>query len=381
MEFYFNSKSVTLLFFFLQGLIFSIVLLKKGIELEKRSGRWLSAFIFLCALSLSPWMFGYAGWYGIDGYREALFFIPTQHFFLLGPLIYFYSKILMTPSFEMSKADYFHFLPGLFYILFSVMVFVVDVLILDEIYFYADGRDKDLNPAYQFAGTAWMLIYLIISSRLYFDYRERIVNEFSFADMISFGWLKRFLLALSVILAARIIFLLIYPDWGNFGAKFWYYVIFSVLFYYIALTGLMNTIRLSIPFVLPKDQPEPVDEIPVQEMENIDEWKVKINELMVGKNLYRNPLLSLTDISGEMNISRKQASAIINQGFGMNFNDYVNSFRINEIKERFEHGEAEDFSVLGIALDSGFNSKTTFNRAFKKYTGLTPKSYIQKLGL
>jgi AraC-like DNA-binding protein len=65
----------------------------------------------------------------------------------------------------------------------------------------------------------------------------------------------------------------------------------------------------------------------------------------------------------------------------MNFNDYINSFRIEEIKKRFENGETEDFTVLGIALDSGFNSKTTFNRAFKKYTGSTPQFYIQKLKL
>lgn len=380
MEFNFNARSVTLLFFFLQGFVFSAILFIKGSELGSLSGRWLSFFVFLCTLSLCPWMFGYAGWYGIEGYREALFFIPTQHYFLLGPIIYYYSKILMAPAFKFSKTDFLHFIPGLLYILFSVVAFVSDALILNEFYFYASGRDLDLNPVHQFVGTAWVLVYLLISIHLYYTYRQIIVNEFSFADTISYGWLKRFLLVLSVIMMARIIFLLIYPDWGNFGAKFWYYVIFSVLFYYIALTGLMNTIRLSVPFALLKDQPGPLEEHPVRSIEDLDEWKEKLSNRLVQKALFRNPLLTLTDIADEMSISRRQVSAIINQGFGMNFNDYVNSFRIDEIKNRFANGEAEDFTVLGIALEAGFNSKTTFNRAFKKYTGSTPKSYLQKLG-
>jgi AraC-like DNA-binding protein len=326
-------------------------------------------------------MFGFAGWYGVDGYREALFFIPTQHYFLLGPVIYFYSRFLMNPSFELSKADYLHFIPGLLYILYALVMFVTDVVILDELYFYADGRDKDLSPIYQFIGTAYVLGYLLISIRLYFAYKAKIFKEFSFAYAISYNWLKWFLIALSAILAARIIFLMIYPSWGDFGAKFWYYVVFSALFYYIALNGLVNTICLSIPYELPDLYLYQVAETPVYAIEDVEGWKARLNELIVEKALYRNPLLSLTDVSDELNINRKKVSTIINQGFGMNFNDYINSFRIEEIKKRFENGETEDFTVLGIALDSGFNSKTTFNRAFKKYTGSTPQFYIQKLKL
>lgn len=379
MEFYFNPKSVTLLFFFLQGLVFSALLLKKGAELDKSSAIWLSLFVFLCSLYISPWMFGYAGWYGLDGYREFLFFVPTQHYFLLGPVIYFYSRSLMNPSFALTRMDYLHFLPGLLYILYALIAFIADAFIFDKFYFYGDGRDKDLNSLYQFTGTACLLIYLMVCIRMYLRYRSGIYKEFSFAEAISYDWLKRFLLALFVILSVRILFLFIYPGWGDFGAKFWYYFIFSISFYYIALTGLLNTIRLSIPYKFPEEAADQTGAESAPEPENLGEWKTSLNDLMHKKLLYRNPLLSLTELSDEMDINKKQISAIINRGFEMNFNDYVNSFRIEEVKNRLEQGEAEEFTILAIALDSGFNSKTTFNRAFKKHTGATPHQFLKNL--
>lgn len=100
---------------------------------------------------------------------------------------------------------------------------------------------------------------------------------------------------------------------------------------------------------------------------------------MKDQSLYKIPTLTLEDLSRELNTSKEQISMIINQGFGMNFNDYVNTYRIEEIKKRFMNGEASKFTILGIALDSGFNSKTTFNRVFKKYTGFTPLQYLKKL--
>lgn len=73
MTFNLGYQSGLLLFFFLQGIIFCILILKKGIETENRSAYWLSGFIFLCCLYICPWMFGHAGWYAMDGYRDVLF--------------------------------------------------------------------------------------------------------------------------------------------------------------------------------------------------------------------------------------------------------------------------------------------------------------------
>ena len=71
-------------------------------------------------------------------------------------------------------------------------------------------------------------------------------------------------------------------------------------------------------------------------------------------------------------------SQAINKGFEMNFNDYINNHRVDEVIKELKSGTHHSQTLLSIALESGFNSKSTFNRAFKKHTQLTPIAYIKK---
>jgi AraC-like DNA-binding protein len=114
------------------------------------------------------------------------------------------------------------------------------------------------------------------------------------------------------------------------------------------------------------------------EIPNIENWKIKIQLLIEEKKIYTNANLTLSDIALLLKTNRNLVSAIINQGFKMNFNDFINSKRVEAVIEKIKNGEHIDNTLLGIAIDSGFNSKTTFNRAFKKHTLQTPKQYILK---
>jgi AraC-like DNA-binding protein len=69
---------------------------------------------------------------------------------------------------------------------------------------------------------------------------------------------------------------------------------------------------------------------------------------------------------------------VINQGFRLNFNDLINQYRIEAVKQKLKAGEQKTQTLLGIAYDCGFNSKATFNRAFKKATGQSPKEWLEQ---
>ena len=382
----FNQKSSVLLIFFFNAAVFSFLLLKKGVRENRKDSLWLGLFVLLCGLYICPFMLGYAGWYSIKSYREFLFFIPFQQLFLIGPIIFFYTQSLLNKDFKVLKTHYIHFLPATLYLLYSLIVFVSDKWILSEFYFYADGRDKDLAFWYQMTGLVSMLFYLILSYRFYRSYRKVIVNEVSYADEILFKWISHFMLAFSLLLVLRVSFFILNPEWGEFGSKYWYYLCFSILYLYIAITGYSNSIRATISFVtdsIQNSKMEDAAEISMLktdeiEIHNIEDWKIKIRLLIEEKKIYTNANLTLSDVALKLNTNRNVISSIINQGFKMSFNDFINLKRVEAVIEKIKDGEHLSNTFLGIALDSGFNSKSTFNRAFKKHTTLTPKQYIAK---
>lgn len=382
----YNHKSSVLLIFFFHSVIFSYLLLKNGDSENKKHSKWLAAFIGLGGLYICPFMLGYAGWYSIKSYREFLFFVPFQQLFLIGPVFFFYVKTLLNRNWVLRQKDVIHFLPAIVYLIYSLIVFISDKFIFEEFYFYADQQDKDLDFWYQMAGLISMLFYLFLSLKYYFSYRKLSLQEVSFADEIAFKWIKHFTIIFSLILVLRVLFFIMNPEWGEFGSKFWYYLCFSILLMYISITGYSNTIKTTIKLdaeLLTTFEPSGNDKSDEannesEEASMLREWKDKITPLFEAEDVYKNPNLTLTDLASLLNTNRNIISKAINQEFQMNFNDFVNKKRAEAVIERMKNGEHAKNTLLAIALDCGFNSKTTFNRAFKKYTGTTPKQFITK---
>ena len=400
MFFGFNLKSSVLLVFFLHGIVFSILLFIKALQTQHRSGYWLGLFTLLCSMYIAPFLFGYAGWYGNAFYRDILFYIPFQQLLLFGPVLFFYFQTLLDSSFRFSSKDYFHFIPALCYLLYAVVIFVTDKVILGEYYFYSDGRDKDFSLWYQVAGVLSLIFYLIQSLRTYYTYKRITYSVTSFADSVMFKWAKRFLLAFLLLIATRLLFFVLNPEWAQFGKKFWYYLCFSILFYYMSISGYANSVLSVTSF---KDFESGADVEPVNEADTVhkklsttesqladsspgtgheiadlETWKQKVETLMLVDKMYENPDLVISDLAQKLNTHSKKISQVINQGFEMNFNDLINTYRVKALLQKIEEGEHSVQTLLSLAFECGFNSKSTFNRAFKRVTSLNPKEYIAK---
>lgn len=98
-------------------------------------------------------------------------------------------------------------------------------------------------------------------------------------------------------------------------------------------------------------------------------------QYLKGKKPYLNPDYSLQMMAEDLNISRHKLSEAINNGQKKNIYKLINEFRVEEVKEMLVNPAFNHFTVLGIGLECGFNSKTSFNRIFKEETGLTPTEY------
>lgn len=105
----------------------------------------------------------------------------------------------------------------------------------------------------------------------------------------------------------------------------------------------------------------------------------KIRKYMVIKKPYLDRELTIYDLSDQLKISRHTLSEVINEHMGMNFYNLVNEYRIKEVKKRMQSEKYRKLTILAIAYDSGFNSKSSFNTIFKEKTGQTPSQYLAAL--
>ena len=406
MLFDFNRFSSLLLIFFVHGLVYALLLYRKGIINETRSDKWLSLFLLLCILFIAPWMVGFGGWYDNQPYRDILFYVPFQHLYFIGPVIFFYVQSLLNPSFRFGKKECLHLLPGMSYFLFSIVMVVTDKLVLKKYFFLANGNDPDFDEWYQLTGFFSMLLYFFLSLRYYSLYKKLMVQVISYADVVMFRWIRNFLLAFLLMLLIRFGFnihnLLFDSDYES---SWWYFLTFAVIFYYIAITGYANSIETKIgfqlnllnyrpalllnyyPSQLPHDaETEEAEVIDISTSINADstittdikEWKEKLLALLKSGKAYEDPELSLTQVAKQLESNPSFISKMVNKGFGLNFNDFVNQFRIEAVKEMLTQGEHKKQTLLAIGYECGFNSKATFNRAFKKITGMSPKQWIEK---
>jgi AraC-like DNA-binding protein len=101
----------------------------------------------------------------------------------------------------------------------------------------------------------------------------------------------------------------------------------------------------------------------------------KLTDYMKSERPYLNPDLSLPQLAAELNISSHYLSRVINEQFNLNFFDFVNGYRVASFKEKINDPEFRNYSLLGIAFECGFNSKSAFNRIFKQITGITPSQF------
>jgi AraC-like DNA-binding protein len=103
--------------------------------------------------------------------------------------------------------------------------------------------------------------------------------------------------------------------------------------------------------------------------------KSSLEKIMSESKPFFNSELRLPELAKLINITPQILSQIINTQFGQNFYDYINTYRVNEAKILLLDKKYDNKTILSIAYDVGFSSKATFNRAFKKQTGLTPTEY------
>lgn len=115
------------------------------------------------------------------------------------------------------------------------------------------------------------------------------------------------------------------------------------------------------------------------EPEILNEDLLKLKKYMVDEKPFLDPALTIQDVSKEMNVPVRELSVLINHQLGQHFYDFVNTYRIENAMEILKDPSKTKVTILEILYEVGFNSKSSFNTAFKKHTGNTPTAYRKAL--
>lgn len=305
-------------------------------------------------------------------YRQLpnLYFLPIFYSFAFGPLIYFYVRSLTNPNFKFKRIFLLHFIPVT--IQASLYIFLTFKDYAFKNWFWQNIH-APFTYRIEFDGT-WisLTIYLILSFRFIRNYQSWLANNYSETSKTRLNWLKIILLVL-MILCLQWPIEIILRDVFNIYFEYNYSIlILGVVALILGIGGLRQANLSNINFIGDEDKhdkksmPFEIDPIVLN----------KIIEIMVNEKLYLNPTLNLIEFARALQINPKQVSKHLNTGLNQSFNDFVNQYRIEEVKRRLKSDDVKRLTILAIAYESGFNSKTTFHRTFKTVTGIAPSDYI-----
>ncbi|MFK7937497.1 MAG: helix-turn-helix domain-containing protein, partial [Saprospiraceae bacterium] len=163
-------------------------------------------------------------------------------------------------------------------------------------------------------------------------------------------------------------------DYGNWWNSF---VIMALTVYLISIPGFAFAHQVPALKFEPNRKGGEVKSAPTV-LPEVEQWKQKLHRLMEKEQPYLDPDLTLQQLSEKLRTNTSILSKAINSGFGQNFNNYINEYRVNAMREKMVLPKYRNYTLVSIAFECGFNSKATFNRAFKKFTGMSPKTYLDQ---
>ncbi|MEO1255952.1 MAG: helix-turn-helix domain-containing protein, partial [Bacteroidota bacterium] len=224
------------------------------------------------------------------------------------------------------------------------------------------------------------VIYIIWGVYLIRRYKKKIGEIQS--NLTSYRWLNVLLFSFIFYFAAIYAFLsfslslrFISPENAFFYVSFIIMAyVFALGFFGIKQSSIFTDLKIQIA-------PKPETKYAKSGLTDKDILQIEriLQESMSTGQLFLHADISLPILAAKLNLKAPYVSQVINQRFKQNFFDFVNHFRIEEVKKRMDDPQYAHLSILGIALDCGFKSKSSFNKSFKKHTGYTPSHFKKSI--
>jgi len=337
-----------------------------------RANRYLAGFVAIMAIRLVVRYLFLTG--VISSESPSTLFGLTANLFA-GPCLLFYLLGLTKTQHPFHWHPGWHWLPGIIGLCASLILSLLDLFGTAP---PIDMDQQQFNLVYIAVNTPptlSLLGYGLLGLHLLKQHRRHISDQFSSLERINLNWLKWICWFL---IAAAASLLIQSPD-----AKlnsYWQGIIYAALLYYIGYMGICQPVifrqnKLDSLSSDEKRPEQPVADAPPRQLPGDSEriWQL-LQQLFESEAPYRQHNINLARLAERLNVPPYRLSAVINHHGQCNFFDLINGQRVEHAK-RLLMDKTTSFSILDIAMESGFNSKSTFYSQFKKFTGLSPSVF------
>ena len=318
---------------------------------------------------------------GIEDRYPILWGFTTSLPMLMGPITLLYILAYTKRDQRINPLFALNALP---YVIFTIIVFIKMTLYTEQsvradINFIEDATHP-VFAVFELMRIFLGPIYLIISLFVLNKHTKKIGRYFSYTEDIDLKWIRNIVLML-VLIWVTVIIMSILSNWNDFipwrlGDNLIYLMVTLTVFvngYY----GIKQQIIFDpAPAMASSEEKKQYAKSSLKK-DDAQQYMERLLKYMEEEQPYLNGKLTLNEVAQELDITVNHLSQVINENLNKNFFDFVNGYRVEHIKKKMADPASKKFTLLALAYDSGFNSKSSFNSIFKKVTGVTPSQYMQ----
>ncbi len=363
--------------------LFIVFILKSKTQFSKK----LLVVFFISSVFFLLYYYGYLHRLRVIGAIAILF--GNGAGFLLGPVLLFYIKSLVQKKQKILNSLYLHLIP--FYLFWILVSLPVSLSLGANIFRTYHESYLFIADYINLVENIYFMIYAVYSLRLARQINKVYKESYSNLEKGNLKWAEYLIIGLMAIIFLDSLFSiyeLIFPviSW-NIGTI----IAFLFVAFYLVLgyKGMFQANILLPEFLfsetlINETQEKLKEQKLIRQLDTLSEMEIrqlkkKLHTLLEQEKIYLNDTLSLLDLSRKLGISDKKLSELLNQHLNVSFYNFINEYRVAEVKRRLQSGDNEKYTLLGIAFESGFQSKASFNRVFKQKTGMSPSKYRKSL--
>lgn len=372
-----NLPNILVIIAAAQGFLLSVLIVQKHRAVF--ANRYLALMMFGYTLVLVHLLLQDTGIYQTKPY---LFLISGFPFIAL-PLHWLYTKHLISRSQRFNGRELIHFIPFIVYEFILFLSIATSSIDLSQAGIADAASTPPLLRLFNGAVIVQGLLYLVISIRAINRYDLHVKDVASSVEAIRLTWLRNITIAGLAAVSLFVLEDLLMLNGLNISNFILSSTGFALYVYGMGYGGLVKTEVLSDPAV--EKAMHVVEEIELTgavkyersglTVETANHLHDSLLRLMEERKFYRNSQLTLTELAEALSVSPHNLSEVINTRLKKNFYDFVNGYRLDEVKKDLADPAKQHLKIISIAFDAGFNSKATFNTLFKEQNGQTPSEY------